>query len=202
MRSLSGDGRRAVLGTKLWPLAECHLRAAAHRPPCSRPGSLRPPCRARVGLGVLAPGHVHSVVAGRGCATAPRCPSSGLRPRVLAFSVPAPLGACIPERWCAEYCARYCSSSPPTPPLSEAARPFLALLSGCFLGHNTGILLWTCPSPCCSGTFQAPTHLSSAHITWLPGCPAQHLRAVMQGFKWAQAPSLPRLCCRTRCGWF
>lgn len=124
------------------------------------------------GPGCLAPGHVHSGrVAGHGCAYSPRCPSSGLRPRVLAFSVPAPLGACIPERWCAECLRPLHAHRHPTPPLSEAAGHFLALLSGCFLGHNTGILLWTCPSPCCSGTFQAPTHLSSAHITWLPGCP-------------------------------
>lgn len=77
-------------------------------------------------------------------------------------------------------------------PSSEAAGHFLALLSGCFLGHNTcppaadlpiSLLFWNLPST-------HPLVLCLCHRTpWVPT------------LKWAWAVS-PHLCCRTRCGWF
>lgn len=96
-----------------------------------------------------------------------------LRPETpsTAFRVPAPLGTCVPEHWRSE-CPRplgacilelWCTEClhpldthrHPTPPLSKAAGHFLALLSGCFLGHNAGppaadlpvsLLFWNLPS--------------------------------------------------------
>jgi len=113
-------------------------------------------------------------------------PAGHMRPRALAFRVPAPLGACVPECWCgvpaplgACVLELWCTGClplldthrHPTPRRPRQQGTFWPCYPGVSWVTTLVLLLRICPSPCCSGTFQASTHLSSAHITWLPGCP-------------------------------
>ena len=131
-------------------------------------------------------------------------PAGHLRPRALAFRVPAPAGCLHSGALVYRMPAPAGHPPPPHSPIVQGSRALSGLAIRVFPGSQ-------CWSSCCgSARLLAVLEPSKRPPTCpLPtspgslGAPTQHLRAVIcRGFKWAQTPSPPCLCCRTRCGWF
>ena len=95
-----------------------------------------------------------------------------LRPETPSTGVQSARTRWVPAFWSSgvqNACTPWTPTATPLPHCPRQQGTFWPCYPGVSWVTMLVLLLRICPSPCCSGTFQASTHLSSAHITWLPG---------------------------------